>query len=104
MLADLLLGPLDHAMALAGLREKHFSGASDLEALLGARLGLQLGHLALLYPARIVRATRPGSADVARNEQALELVLVGIVLSKSPPRQPLISRAARGRGYGRGGP
>jgi hypothetical protein len=28
----------------------HFTGSSHLEALFGARLGLQLGHLALLLP------------------------------------------------------
>src|ERR1700747_342887 len=48
-LADLLLGPLDHAVALAGLLVFHLSGRRDFEALLGARFGLDLGHLALLY-------------------------------------------------------
>src|SRR5216684_1058292 len=48
MLADLLGGPLDHAVALARLGEKHLSGGGDLEALFCARLRLQLGHLALL--------------------------------------------------------
>src|ERR1017187_2896399 len=47
-LADCLLGPLDHAVALAGLLKHHLPGRRYLEALLGARLGLQLGHLALL--------------------------------------------------------
>src|SRR5581483_3224429 len=47
-LADLLLGALDHAVALARLGVEHLSGAGDLEALFGARLGLDLGHLALL--------------------------------------------------------
>src|SRR5438067_2989477 len=47
-LADLLLGPLDHAVALAALGVQHLAGAGDLEALLGARFGLDLGHLALL--------------------------------------------------------
>src|SRR3977135_4511759 len=47
-LADLLVGPLDHAVALAAVGKAHLSGAGDLEALLGARLGLELGHLALL--------------------------------------------------------
>src|SRR5262245_64152593 len=51
-LADLLLGPLDHAVALAGLLVEHLAGAGDLEALLGARLGLDVGHLALLLAAR----------------------------------------------------
>src|SRR5258708_16436909 len=48
-LTDLLLGPLDHAVALAGLRKQHLPGRRYLEALLGARLGLELGHLALLF-------------------------------------------------------
>src|SRR5271168_3323860 len=47
-LPDLLLCPLDHAMALAALGVQHFAGGSYLEALFSARFGLQLGHLALL--------------------------------------------------------
>src|SRR5882757_7422967 len=47
-LADLLLGPFDHAVALAAVGVEHLAGAGDLEALLGAGLGLELGHLALL--------------------------------------------------------
>src|SRR5215216_5502614 len=46
--ANLLLRPLDHAVLLAALGVEHLAGAGDLEALLRARLGLQLGHLALL--------------------------------------------------------
>src|SRR5258708_4419867 len=49
-LADLLLGPLDHAVALAGVGGHHFAGGSHFEALFSARFGLQLGHLALLLP------------------------------------------------------
>src|SRR5215203_3075590 len=49
-LTNLLLGPLDHAVALAGHGRHHFTGASHLEALFSARFGLQLGHLALLWP------------------------------------------------------
>src|SRR5436305_6473049 len=48
-LADLILGPLDHAVALAALGVHHFAGGRHLEALFGAGLGLQRGHLALLY-------------------------------------------------------
>ncbi len=44
---DLLVGPLDHAVALAALGVKHLASACDFEALFSARLGLQLGHLAL---------------------------------------------------------
>src|SRR5580658_3367749 len=50
-LADLLLGALDHAVALTRLRIEDLSGPRHLEALLGARLGLDLGHLALLKAA-----------------------------------------------------
>src|ERR1700759_4885352 len=49
-LTNLLLRPLDHAVALAALGVHHFAGGSHLEALFGAFLGLQLGHLALLWP------------------------------------------------------
>src|ERR1700678_212056 len=52
-LSDLLLRPLDHAMALAALGVQHFACGSHLEALFSARLGLQLGHLALLLPQKI---------------------------------------------------
>ncbi len=44
---DLLVGPLDHAVALAALGVQHLAGARDLKALFSARLRLQLGHLAL---------------------------------------------------------
>src|ERR1700728_2278614 len=46
-LADLLLGAFDHAVALARMRVEHLSGPRHLEALFSARLGLDLGHLAL---------------------------------------------------------
>src|ERR1700759_298737 len=49
-LTNLLLRPLDHAVTFAALGMHHFAGGSPLEALFGARLGLQLGHLALLWP------------------------------------------------------
>src|ERR1700680_1333185 len=48
VIADLLVGPLDHAVTLAGLRRQHLAAAGYLEALLRARLGLDLGHMALL--------------------------------------------------------
>src|ERR1700722_6313493 len=47
-LADLLLGALDHAVPLARLCIEDLSGPRHLEALFRARLGLDLGHLALL--------------------------------------------------------
>src|SRR5580693_505755 len=49
-LTNLLLRPLDHAMAFSALGGHDFAGGSHLEALFGARFGLQLGHLALLLP------------------------------------------------------
>src|SRR5215212_7808815 len=55
-LADGLRGPLDHAVALALMGVDHFSGAGHLESLLGARFGLQFGHLALLT--RLPKAER----------------------------------------------
>src|SRR5580704_15768940 len=82
-LADLLLGALDHAVALARLRVEDLSGPRHLEALLGARLGLDLGHLALLW--REARALRPPKMLI--NERVC-------VSTSPPPRQPLISRAA----------
>src|SRR5215470_795822 len=66
-LADRLVGPLDHAVALAGLLVEHLPAGRDLEALLGARLGLQLGHLALLW--RHSRTVRP-DRRLARYERA----------------------------------
>ena len=48
-LADLLLGPLDHAVTFARMGRQHLAGAGHLEALFRARFGLQLGHFALLY-------------------------------------------------------
>src|SRR5271167_4953308 len=47
-LADLLLGALDHAVAFARLRVEDLAGPRHLEALFRSRLGLDLGHLALL--------------------------------------------------------
>src|SRR5882757_1893581 len=60
-LANLLLGPLDHAVALAALGGHHFAGGSHLEALFSARFGLQLGHLALLL-ASALRARKERQA------------------------------------------
>src|SRR5690242_7640374 len=50
-LTNLLLRPLDHAVTLATLGMHHLAGGGHLETLFGARLGLQLGHLALLMAA-----------------------------------------------------
>src|SRR6266545_1024030 len=94
MLADLLLGPLDHAVALARLGKQHLAGAGDLEALLGARFGLDLGHLALLCRLQI-QGVAPGRPVIsARNERADEHFAAATAALKS--------RAAGGSGYGRG--
>src|ERR1700755_2193368 len=57
-LTDLLLRPLDHAMALAALGVHHFAGGSHLEAPFGAGFGLQWGLLVPLKPQR--QAAREG--------------------------------------------
>src|SRR5262245_41872962 len=69
-LTNLLVGPLDHAVALAGARGHHFPAAGQSEALLGARLGLHLGHLALLCRPRRCRTCSRGERAVwARNRR-----------------------------------
>src|SRR4051812_39695140 len=69
-LADLLLGPLDHAVTLAALGVKHLPRTGNLEALLGARLGLELGHLALLFRTQWRALTAAPRRRSARNERA----------------------------------
>src|ERR1700690_545748 len=94
-LTNLLLRPLDHAVTLAALGVHHFAGGSHLEALFSARLGLQLGHLALLLPQE-KRALR-GAFAAEMLVRALKVL--GYFLLKQParpsPRQPLISRAMK---------
>src|SRR5688572_18581267 len=68
ILQDLLRRALDHAMALAGHGGFDLAGAGDLEALLGARLGLDLGHFDLLRfgsDAEKVRSCRMLSSERA---------------------------------------
>src|SRR5207253_10114409 len=94
-LANLLLCPLDHAVALAALGVHHFAVGSHLEALFGARLGLQLGHLALLSAAG--RRARRGAFAAKMLVRALQVLTF---LKKKKParastRQPLISRAMK---------
>src|SRR5262245_65961942 len=74
-LADLLLGALDHAVTLAGLLVEHLPARGHLEALLGAGLGLELGHLALLCGSS--RGRGPGWTDFARWWLLLEPFVVG---------------------------
>src|SRR5471030_1857200 len=79
-LTNLLLRPLDHAVALAALGGHHFAGGSHLEALFSARLGLQLGHLALLLPQK--KRARKGAFAAKMLARALK------VLGYSEMRQP----------------
>src|SRR5262245_5226012 len=78
VLADLLVGPLDHAMALARHRRQDLAGAGYLEALLGARFRLHLGHLALLC--RPAAGTTPLPPNLCSNRAVMSI--------KPPPRQP----------------
>src|SRR5579872_667101 len=71
-LPDLLLCPLDHAMALAALGVQHLAGGGHLEALFGARFGLQLGHLALLLPRK--KCARNGAFPAKMLARALKLL------------------------------
>src|SRR5208282_5511609 len=101
-LADLLLGALDHAVALARLGIEDLSGRRHLEALLGARLGLDLGHLALLMVARPPPYPPPQTGRVGR-EHAGDALANGVLNEHfAAATAALISRAAGGRGYGRG--
>src|ERR1700694_3824334 len=80
-LAYLLLGALDHAMALAGLLIEHLPAAGDLESLLGPGLGLDLGHLALLCGR--ARGASMGASPADR------MLLIRVAAEHSPsPRQP----------------
>ena len=75
VLTNLLLRPLDHSVALAGVGRHHFACSGHFEALFGARLGLQLGHLALLWPARLVRPKGAAPAKMlARALKVLDLL------------------------------
>src|SRR5690242_296993 len=91
-LADLLLGPLDHAVALAGLLIKHLPAAGDLEALFGARLGLELGHLALLF----------GGKGNLSAPSAVHLLVMSVLIEHfTAATAAHVRRAAGGRGYDR---
>src|ERR1700754_3821551 len=82
-LTDLLLRPLDHAVTLAAMGEHHFAGGSHLEALFGARFGLQLGHFALLWPQQ--NAAREGGWPSKMLVRAL-IVLRFLRTSAKPAR------------------
>src|SRR6266699_1459236 len=82
-LPDLLVGALDHHMALVGVRPQHFAGPGQAKALLDPGFGLQLGHLALLGPRRCASAIRRPVLNMRAGWS-----------TSPPPRQPL---AGRGR-------
>src|SRR6266567_3741778 len=90
-LANLLLGSLDHPVTLARMGRHHLAGTGNLEALFSARLGLDLGHLALLYG----RKREPKARFTGK---MLEMSVC--MRHVSSPRQPF-SRAAEGAVYGR---
>src|SRR6185312_9464083 len=87
VLAHLLRRPLDHAVTLAGEGRFHLAAGGDLEALFGARLGLDLGHFALLRSA-FDHGKEPG--------QPVLLVMSVLIGSASSPRQPLTAGRRRG--------
>src|ERR1700759_1486602 len=101
-LSDLLLRPLDHPMALAALGVQDFACGSHLEALFSARLGLQLGHLALLIAAE----NHAGNGVFAAKMLVRALKVLRFLCRSTKPAQ-LIATAAliqpgdEGRAYGR---
>src|SRR3954468_10955164 len=63
LVADLLVGALDHAVAFAGLGRPDLAARSQREPLLARRFRLELGHFAILLNTTI---SRPGSPEEAR--------------------------------------
>src|SRR5262245_34257999 len=98
MFADRFGRPLDHAVALAGLLVFHLAGRGDLEALFGARFGLQLGHMALLIGAR----DSPRSRNMLISRIWPGAVCSGLSVNRGhgSPYWP----GSDGGRYGRGGP
>src|ERR1043166_7802919 len=93
-LTNLLLRPLDHAVALAALGVHHFAGGSHLEALFSARLGLQLGHLALLMATeKCARGALLRLKMLVRALKVLRFFSKTREPARTSTRQPLISRA-----------
>src|SRR6478752_7251020 len=91
-LADLLFGPFDHPVTLVGLLIKHLPAGRHLEALFGARLGLELGHLALLCGDS--HGLMSGRPDFAR---------LSVLMCTSRRHGSPFGRATEGRRYGRRG-
>src|SRR5215467_6062142 len=97
-LADLLLGALDHAVTLAGLLVKHHPGRGHLEALFGARFGLELGHLALLCGGRHGPAGRISRSSVLNHRRHGSPFRPGggrAALWQRPPRNTTMTRVDR---------
>src|SRR3979409_2475081 len=63
-LADLLFGPFDHPVTLVGRLIRNLPAGRRRAAAFGARLGLELGHLALLCGNS--HGQMPGRPDFAR--------------------------------------
>src|SRR5512142_2268276 len=85
--ADRLGGPLDHAVALAGLLVFDLAAGRDLEALFSARFGLHFGHFALL-------SARLRASPRGRSMLTIEL--------KNAATAALYWPVGEGRRYGRG--
>src|SRR5580698_8402223 len=101
-LANLLLRPLDHAVALAALGGHDFASGSHLEALFSARFGLQLGHLALLLPQH--ENAREGVRSAKMLVRALKMLnyfrneTIRMVIDTAALDQPGDEACAYGRG------
>src|SRR5579871_417233 len=93
-LADLLVGALDHAVALARLRIEDLAGPRHLEALLGARFGLHLGHLALLCGEAAAAPSRISGTGRGRRDARYERIVREHVAAATAA---LFSRATGGR-------
>jgi hypothetical protein len=81
-LPNLFLRPLDHPVTLATLGMQYFPGGGHLEALFGARFGLQLGHLALLLPQK----NAPQRGAFAAEMLVRALKVLGYFKTKQPAR------------------
>src|ERR1700761_3430248 len=88
-LTNLLLRPLDHAVTLAALGMHHLAGGSHLEALFGARFGLQLGHLALLWQQR----DAPQRGAVTPEMLVRALKVLGFSKKRTKPRTDIATAA-----------
>src|ERR1044072_6903869 len=104
MIADLLLGPLDHAVALTRHRRHDLSRTGDLEALFSARLGLHLGHfgspgagLDATRHSRKAKAQRPpdGCSTVSNARNERKPAATAALFSRAARRADLWQRRAK---------